>query len=152
MITYRLAKKGEEDKILKVIGEVLSKYGLNLEPTGADLDVSDIEKYYFNNHGWFQIVLDDNKIIGSVGVYHINKDECELRKMYLLEDYQGRGIGKKLMEDALQRGRELGYKVMTLQTNSLLNKAIPFYEKTGFQYNSKEVCSRCDISMEKMLY
>ena len=152
MITYRLAKNGDEKEVLKVIGDALSKYGLGLEPDGADFDVSDIEKYYLNNSGWFEVVLDDNKIIGSVGVYHISDDECELRKMYLLEDYQGKGIGKKLMDDALNMGRELGYKVMTLQTNSLLHKAIPLYEKSGFKYNSSEVCSRCDISMEKRLY
>lgn len=152
MITYRLGKKGDEKEVLKVIGDALSKYGLGLEADGADFDVSDIEKYYLNNSGWFEVVLDDNKIIGSVGVYHISDDECELRKMYLLEDYQGKGIGKKLMDDALKMGRKLGYKVMTLQTNSLLNKAIPLYEKSGFKYNSSEVCSRCDVSMEKRLY
>ena len=152
MITYRLAKNGDEKEVLKVIGEALSKYGLSLEPNGADFDVSDIEKYYLNNSGWFEVVLDDNKIVGSVGVYHIDDNECELRKMYLLEGYQGKGIGKKLMDDALNMGRELGYKVMTLQTNSLLHKAIPLYEKSGFKYNSNEVCSRCDISMEKRLY
>ena len=152
MITYRLAKNGDEKEVLKVIGEALSKYGLSLEPNGEDLDVSDIEKYYLNNSGWFEVVLDDNKIVGSVGVYHIDENECELRKMYLLEGYQGKGIGKKLMDDALNMGRELGYKVMTLQTNSLLHKAIPLYEKSGFKYNSSEVCSRCDISMEKRLY
>ncbi len=122
MITYRLAKNGDEKEVLKVIGEALSKYGLSLEPNGADFDVSDIEKYYLNNSGWFEVVLDDNKIIGSVGVYHIDDNECELRKMYLLEGYQGKGIGKKLMDDALNMARELGYKVMTLQTNSLLHK------------------------------
>ena len=56
------------------------------------------------------------------------------------------------MDDALKMGRKLGYKVMTLQTNSLLNKAIPLYEKSGFKYNSSEVCSRCEVSMEKRLY
>ena len=152
MITYRLAKKGDEKEVLNVIEDALSKYGLRLEPNGADFDVSDIEKYYLNNSGWFEVVLDDNKIVGSVGVYHIDDNECELRKMYLLEGYQGKGIGKKLMNDALNMGRELGYRVMTLQTNSLLNKAIPLYEKSGFKYNLSEVCSRCDISMKKRLY
>lgn len=87
MITYRLAKNGDEKEVLKVIGEALSKYGLSLEPNGEDFDVSDIEKYYLNNSGWFEVVLDDNKIVGSVGVYHIDENECELRKMYLLEGY-----------------------------------------------------------------
>ena len=57
MITYRLGKKGDEKEVLKVIGDALSKYGLGLEPDGADFDVSDIEKYYLNNSGWFEVVF-----------------------------------------------------------------------------------------------
>ena len=84
MITYRLGKKGDEKEVLKVIGDALSKYGLGLEPDGADFDVSDIEKYYLNNSGWFEVVLDDDKIIGTVGVYHRSYGECKLRKMYFI--------------------------------------------------------------------
>lgn len=151
MISYRLPMQGDEKEILKVIGQVLNEYGLMLEPTGADIDVTDVNKYYLSNHGWFQVVLDEGKIIGSVGVYKINDEECELRKMYLLKEYQGKGIGKILMNMALEKGKELGYKLITLQTNSLLIKALPLYEKNDFKYNSNEVCSRCDISMERKL-
>ncbi|MEG0296562.1 MAG: GNAT family N-acetyltransferase [Clostridium sp.] len=148
---YRNAVKGDEDQVLKVIGTVLSKYGLELEPNGADYDVTDIEKFYFNDNGWFQVVENNNEIIGSVGVYKIDEKKCELRKMYLYSEYQGQGIGKQLMENALNKAKSLGYKKMELQTNSLLYKALPLYNKYGFKNDDNEVCSRCDISMIKEL-
>lgn len=152
MIKIRSAKTGDEKQILMVIDEVLSRYGLNLEPNDADLDVTDLNKYYFGNNGWFEVVLDNDKIVGSVGIYKINSNECELRKMYLLEEYQGRGIGKNLLENALIEAKKLGYKSISLQTNSLLFKAIPLYENYGFEYCSGEdVCARCDIAMIKNL-
>ena len=36
---------------------------------------------------------------------------------------------------------------MTLQTNSLLYKAIKLYEKYGFEELEEEVCERCDLAM-----
>lgn len=149
MMKFRLAKNGDEEEILSLIDIVLSDYGLKLEPLGADFDVTDINKFYFNNNGWFQVVEFNNKIIGSVGVYKLNDSTCELRKMYLYKEYQGKHIGKTLLKNALEAAKSLGYTTMTLQTNSLLTKALPLYKSFGFKENNDEVCSRCDISMEK---
>ena len=152
MYIYRDAIPGEEKEILNIIGTVLSEYGLSLEPNGADFDVSDINKYYFSNNGWFQVVEKDNKIVGSVCIYKINDTTCELRKMYLLNEHQGIGIGKELLKNALTAAKKLNYNTITLQTNSLLIKALPLYEQYGFinDYNG-DVCSRCDIAMKKTL-
>lgn len=149
MMKFRLAKNGDEKEILSLIDIVLSDYGLKLEPLGSDFDVTDINKFYFNNNGWFQVVEYNNKIIGSVGVYKLNDSTCELRKMYLYKEYQGKNIGKTLLKNALEAAKSLGYTTMTLQTNSLLTKALPLYKSFGFKENNDEVCSRCDISMEK---
>lgn len=151
MLNYRNAVLGDETKVLTIIDTVLSDYGLKLEPTGADIDVSNIHKYYFDNNGWFQVVEKNREIIGSVGIYKIDTDTCELRKMYLLPQYQGQGIGKSLLENALKKAKELNYKIITLQTNSLLIKALPLYTSYGFIKDDGEVCSRCDISMNKSL-
>lgn len=151
-LNYREAKTGDEVQVLKLIQVVLSEYNLNLEPQGADKDVTDLNLNYFNNNGWFQVVEDSGKIIGSVGVYKIDEDECELRKMYLYPEYHEKGIGSALMRNALEKAKELGYKYITLQTNSLLNKALPVYKKYGFvNDNCVQVCSRCDIAMKREL-
>ena len=56
--------------------------------------------------------------------------------MYLLNNYQGQGLGKLMMEDAFKKARELGYLKIVLETNKLLDKAITLYGKYGFvQYN-----------------
>ncbi|MEG0712798.1 MAG: GNAT family N-acetyltransferase, partial [Niameybacter sp.] len=149
---YRLAKKGDEEAVLQVIESVLKDYGLELNPKEADLDVTDLEYYYINNNGWFQVVEAEGEIIGSVGVFKMDENECELRKMYLLPSFQGQGIGRELMENAIEAAVQLGYKIITLQTNSVLIKALPLYEKYGFsEEKGIEVCSRCDLFMKKHL-
>lgn len=151
-LIYRVARKGDEEEILKVIEVALNVYGLKLEPEDADADVVDLEEYYFKQNGWFEVVEFKGKIIGSVGVYHVDDQTCELRKMYLYPQYQGMGIGKQLMEDAIEAAREIGFSTMLLQTSSKLVKALPLYEQYGFVMDEEgEVCTRCDIAMIKHL-
>jgi putative acetyltransferase len=152
MINLRKANKGDESKIMEVVKSVLSDYGLKTNPDETDRDISDLENYYFNRNGWFAVIENDKEIIGSYGIFMIDKKSCELRKMYLLKDFQGQGLGKLLMDNAIKKAKELGYSIMVLETNKLLNKAISMYEKYGFvQYKPSHLSDRCDFAMKKKL-
>lgn len=148
-IIVRKAIKGDENQVLTLIDTVLASYGLKLNTEIEDLDVTDLEKYYLDSGGDFEVIIHDNRIIGSYGIYKIDKDTCELRKMYLYEEYQGLGLGNKMLENSLAMAKSLGYKKVTLQTNSVLNKALKLYEKFGFEISVEEVCERCDLAMSK---
>ena len=148
-IIVRKAMNGDEKQLLELIDVVLASYGLKLNTKIEDLDVTDLEKYYLNNNGDFEVIIHNNRIIGSYGIYKIDKYTCELRKMYLYEEYQGFGLGNKMLENSLAMAKKLGYKKVTLQTNSLLNKALKLYEKFGFKISVEDVCERCDLAMSK---
>lgn len=95
---------------------------------------------------------DEEQVLKVIERVLVDEDECELRKMYLYPEFQGQGIGSTLMRNALEKAKELGFKYMTLQTNSVLNKALPLYKKYGFENDDfLEVCSRCDIAMKRQL-
>ncbi|MCE5347770.1 MAG: GNAT family N-acetyltransferase [Bacteroidales bacterium] len=152
MYNLRKANKGDESKIMEVVKTVLSDYGLKTNPDETDRDICDLENYYFNRNGWFAVIENDREIIGSYGIFMIDKKSCELRKMYLLKDYQGQGLGKILMDNAINKAKELGYSIMVLETNKLLGKAISMYEKYGFvQYSPSHLSDRCDFAMRKKL-
>ena len=143
----RKARSGDEPQILKIIKIVLGGYGLKTNPKETDIDITDIQKYYFNNSGYFA-VIDNNGIIGSYGIFKISNFTCELRKMYLLPEYHGKGFGKLMMEDVFIKAKELGYTEMILETNRKLNKAIVLYQKYGFEeYCCDHFSDRCDFAM-----
>lgn len=148
-IIIRKARYGDEEKVLDLIKGVLNIYGLDLNPKEEDLDVTDIPKYYIQNNGDFEVIEFNGKIIGTYGIYHIDDETCELRKMYLNQDFQGIGLGNIMIENSFKMAKSLCYKKITLQTNSVLYKAIKLYKKYGFEYFDEEVCSRCDIAMVK---
>jgi putative acetyltransferase len=87
----------------------------------------------------------DGAIIASYGLYPIDEQTCELRKMYLHSSYRGKGLGKLLLEDALAKAGQIGFKRMTLETASVLKEAISLYKSYGFvEYEPEHLSSRCD--------
>ncbi len=150
--TIRKAKRGEEGKIFELVKAVLAYYDLYTDPAGTDLDLSNIDIYYFNNRGWFSVIEKDGEIIGSYGIFQIDDTTCELRKMYLLKEFQGLGLGKRMMEDALKKAKELGYSEIILESNKVLNKAIGLYKKYDFvEYNPTHLSDRCDLTMKRKI-
>ena len=91
-LIIRKARAGDESGVLKLVKEVLESYGLDLNPTGEDLDITDIPKYYMENHGDFEVIEFKGNIIASYGIYKIDSETCELRKMYLKQNFQGMGL------------------------------------------------------------
>jgi putative acetyltransferase len=152
MYKFRKARKGEESKIFELVKTVLADYQIVTNANTPDKDLSDLDKLYFNSNGWFTVIEKDTEIIGSYGLHRINSNICELRKMYLLTEYQGQGLGKLMMEDALKKAKELGYRQIVLESNKLLEKALNLYRKYGFaEYIPDLILDRYDVAMTKML-
>ena len=152
MIELRNYKKGDETEIFKLVATVLKEYGLETNTCSTDADLVDIEKSYVENGGIFKILKDGNKIIGSYGLYKTDTQSCELRKMYLYSVYRGRGLGRKMLQDAFIQAKELGFKTILLETNSVLVEAKHLYLKYGFvEITPTHLSDRCDIAMKKTL-
>lgn len=58
--------------------------------------------------------------------------DCELRRIYLLHRFHGLGIGRALMDAAMQMAREQGGRRLLLGVYGKNHDAIHFYEQAGF--------------------
>lgn len=145
-------QKGDEEAVYRLVQKVLAGYGLATNPKETDKDLSDIQKNYLRPGGCFRVIENDGKIIGSYGIYVLSSGTCELRKMYLLPVFQGRGMGKLMVEEALKFARKKGFKEMVLETNSRLKNAVALYRKYGFKsYDAEHLSDRCDGAMKLRL-
>ncbi len=142
----RPADNEDCDNIAGLVYSILREYNLKPDPACTDADIKDIESSYFDRGGTFFVLeAEDGSIIGAYGLYPIDKQTCELRKMYLHKAYRGKGLGKFLLDDALSEARKLGFEKMILETASVLKEAIALYKSYGFvEYNPQHMSSRCD--------
>ena len=142
----RSATNSDSAAIKELVFSVLKEYYLEPDTRGIDADLEAVEDYYFQNGWCFDVLLDSSgKIIGTVGLFRINEEICELRKMYLHPSERGKGLGTALLEHALQKATELGFETVTLETASVLKEAISLYTKYGLRpYNPDHMSIRCD--------
>jgi len=142
----RAATNDDAEAIRQVVFGILREYDLMAEHEGVDADLNDIEANYAARGGMFEIVeIDEGGIVGTVGVHARDDGVCELRKMYLLPEYRGRGWGRKLLERALAFARTNGFRRMELETSSKLVEAIALYKRNGFTPLARDsMACRCD--------
>ena len=142
----RSATNADADAVRNLVFGVLDEYGLRAEHKGVDADLFDLEANYIARGGMFEVVEDERgRLIGTVGLYPKGHGVAELRKMYLIPEARGQGIGKKLMDRLLDQARTLGFHRIELETASVLVEAIGLYRRYGFRpINPEHLAARCD--------
>ncbi len=79
------------------------------------------------------VVYEDDKAVGGGAIREYNDVTAELKRVFVHTEYQGRGIGSKLVFFLTEWAAELGYKRMILETGELLAESCAVYKKSGFK-------------------
>lgn len=137
-----------------LISGVLQEYGLQPDPTGTDADLEQLPESYTSGGGCFFVYKEaaTHKIIGTGGLYALKPGQGEIRKMYLLPEGRGKGLGRYMLQQLLQYARENSFYHLELETASVLKEAIALYKSVGF--TPRPACpaaSRCDQVFELAL-
>jgi putative acetyltransferase len=126
---------------------------LGWEPELADRDVLEIEKYYLASNGEFWTIEKQGKIVGSSGYYPIERgtQAVEIRKMYLLSDCRGQGLGRFLLNELEKSIQQKNYQEIWVETASILAEAVQLYESSGYLPATGVETARCDRVYVKYL-
>ena len=109
-----------KDRIQEV--EELFPDVFNIESIKSDLENNPFSHYL--------VYLDNNRILGFINYYEIY-DRVEIANFNVLDSYQNKGIGNKLIKKVIELSKD---KVnITLEVRSDNDKAIHIYEKNGFK-------------------
>lgn len=79
------------------------------------------------------VVYEDNKAIGGGAIRRYDDENVELKRVFVHTEYQGRGIGSRLVSSLIEWAMELGYQRMILETGELLAESCAVYRKLGFE-------------------
>ena len=136
-----------------IIGQVLSEYSLNWEPEGADRDVLEVERCYQQSGGEFWVIEQAEKLVGTAAYYPVqcSAQSVEVRKMYLLPEVRGQGLGRFLLQTLEGAIAAQGFQTIWLETASPLIEAIALYEASGYQPSTGVETARCDRIYQKSL-
>ena len=78
------------------------------------------------------VVYRDDKPIGAGAIRYYDDKTAELKRVFVIPDEQGNGVGTLLVGKLIEWARELGYEKMILETGELLAESCHVYKKLGF--------------------
>jgi putative acetyltransferase len=138
-VTIRPIEEKDNAAIAAVIRTTLEEFGANRPGTVYYDDSTDaLYQLFSQTPGSVYYVAEyNNKIVGGGGIFPspgLPQDTCELVKMYLLKSMRGIGLGKLLIQKALDFAQQAGYKNVYLETMPELQQALSTYAKFGFEY------------------
>ena len=119
---------------------------------GKLAEMNDVQKNYFDNDGTFLVIVDDERIIGTGAIRYLEEGVCELKRLWLLSEYHGQGLGYRMMQELLKIARNKNYKIMRLETDKILQqRAVDFYKQLGFYEIPRYGDDPDDMGMELIL-
>jgi len=75
----------------------------------------------------------DGQPAGCVALNKLDTKTCEMKRMFVYTEFQGKGIGRKLAESVIKEARTIGYSSMKLDTSIRQIEAQRLYESLGFE-------------------
>lgn len=144
-VVIRPVTAADVPAVVALVTTVLAEFGLEFGVGAAtDAPLFDLPGSYEGGGGRFWVAVDGDTVIGTCGVHPVSDDDLEVRKMYLARAARGRGVGARLLAEAVRFAEARGARRLVLDTIEEMADAIRFYEAHGFRRDDGQVRgSRC---------
>lgn len=137
-ISIRIIEQKDNADLAKIIRDTLAEFGANHPGTVYyDSATDHLFELFQNPLSVYFVAEMGGVLLGGGGIYPtegLPANTCELVKMYLLPAARGKGIGKMIIDNCLQKAASYGFENVYLETMPELQQAMKVYEKFGFNY------------------
>lgn len=138
MLIIRDAQIGDIEQIAEI-------YNWAVENTTATFDLEkqslDNRKEWFRHYGGAHplIVAElDGRVVGYCSLSKFREKQAYARtvevSVYIHPEYHGKGLGKKLLGEIIERGRSLGHHVIIACITAGNDISVKMHEKFGFYF------------------
>lgn len=79
------------------------------------------------------IVYDGDVLVGGAGFKRYDDECAEVKRVFIRQDYRGRGISNRLMELLEDAARKQGYRYFILESGEPLIAAMALYRNIGYK-------------------
>ena len=126
--------------------------GFDLEFQGFSRELAGLPGDYASPAGCILLAEVGGGFTGCVALRPLQDKICEMKRLYVIPEYQGRGIGGAVANSVISEARKKGYQKMRLDTIESMKAAQSLYFSLGFKtieaycYNPLE--NPCFMEME----
>jgi ribosomal protein S18 acetylase RimI-like enzyme len=121
---------------LEIVRDLFKEYASSLN---FDLDfqnfkneITNLPGEYSEPNGTILLAKYDDEYAGCVALRKIHNIYCEMKRLYVMPYYRGKGIGRELCVVVISIAKDVGYSFMRLDSISEMRNAISLYKSLGF--------------------
>lgn len=135
MISIKQAETPEQiEEIRRLFREYELWLGLDLCFQGFESELAGLPGKYAPPAGRLFLAAVEGRPAGCIALRRLENGICEMKRLFLREDFRGLKLGNLLIEKLIDEARLEGYKIMRLDTlPDKMAKAVSLYESHGFR-------------------
>ena len=107
--------------------------GFDLEFQGFSRELAELPGDYKSPAGCMLLAEATDGYAGCVALRPLHNNICEMKRLFVIPEYQGCGIGRALAEAVIGGARKQGYQRMRLDTVESMKAAQGLYFSLGFK-------------------
>lgn len=97
-----------------------------------DRELEQLPTAYGPPNGRTLLAVDGEEVQGAVAYRRLTDEICEMKRMFVPNRFQGRGLGRRLCEALISTAQADGFSLMRLDTSRDMAEAIGLYRSAGF--------------------
>jgi len=154
-IDIRPLQHGEDSTAFRTLNEEWINRHFTLEAKDIQI-LGDPQTYILSKGGSIFMVYADAKPVGCVALIPMGNGVYELSKMAVAPTLRGQGIGRRLLQYAIDQAKSIGATSVFLGSSTKLANAVHLYEAIGFRHVAPNTLppmpyTRADVFMELIL-
>lgn len=135
-IDFRPIRRSDNLQVKKIILNSLEEYDANREGFAAkDPEIEFLSEFYDRIGGHYFVAAVNNELVGGAGIAPLKGADniWELQKMYIDSKARGKGIGKQLLKQCIDKAKELKIESLYIETLNSMKQANHLYQLFGFE-------------------
>jgi GNAT superfamily N-acetyltransferase len=154
-IEIRALLPGEDATAFRTLNEEWIVRHFALEPKDRET-LGDPENTILRKGGSIFMLYAEGEPAGCVALIPMSAGTYELSKMAISPHLRGHGLGRRLLQHAIDQARLMGIRALFLGSSTKLQAAVHLYESLGFRHVDPETLppmpyTRADVFMELVL-
>ncbi len=129
----RAQKDSDYERAVPLFQEYAASLDFDLEFQGFGEELANLRQQYSPPTGCLLLAERSNRSVGCVALRKIEDKICEMKRLYVVPDFRGKGIGQMLVEAIIEEASAIGYDCMRLDTVSTMVAAKALYALFGFR-------------------
>lgn len=120
----------------KLFVEYADSLGFDLSFQNFDEELANLPGDYIQPAGCLLLATYKGQPVGCVGLRMLSDGVCEMKRLYVREQFRGLDFGRALAEAVIDEARKIGYNYMRLDTVPSMDVARALYASLGFKQTS----------------